>query len=373
MGDPIERVTLTHIQIPYKEALSLRHGNESIKNAVVVQLHTRDGLTAVGEASPTAAQVDRVWSDLTERIGPTLPGRALSSIDGIQQITSAWDGENRTARAGAETALWDLVGQATHQSLAGLLGASETRILDGVESGLAVGLYPTVVDLLRAIEPHLDEGYRRVKLKIAPDRDLDLIRAVRDHFGEDLPLMVDGQGAYRREDLPIFQRMEDFTLLMIEQPLPPDDLDGMAEWQSRLLTPLCLDEGATTPKQTAFALDRGAARIVNLKLQRVGGFGPARAIHDVCATRDVACWVGTTPELGIGQAGGLHLATLNDCRYPSDVEPSARWFMDDYVTPRLELAAPGRFTVPTRPGVGLQVDPVKLRRYAVRDQTFTLR
>jgi O-succinylbenzoate synthase len=372
MGDPIDRVRLTHVQIPFKEPFGLADGAATLKDAVVVQLDTAGGLVAVGEASPGAGGADACWSALTGRIAPSLPGRAVESVDEIGQLASAWADLDRPAAAGAETALWDLLGQVRHQTLAGLLGASETRLMAGVESGLAVGLYPTIVDLLRGIEPHLDEGYRRVKLKIAPGRDVELVKAVRDHFGEDLPLMVDGQGAYRRSDLDVFQRLEDFALLMFEQPLPADDLDGLAEWQNRLLTPICLDETAATPKATAQALDRGAGRIVNLKLQRVGGFGPARAIHDVCAARGVACWVGTTPELGIGQAGGIHLATLADCRYPADIEPSARWFVDDYVTPRLELVAPGRFAVPTRPGVGFQVDPVKLRRYAVREAAFTV-
>jgi O-succinylbenzoate synthase len=373
MGDPIERVTLTHVQVPYKEPYGLAAGAASLKDAVVVQLATAGGLIALGEAAPGPGGADATWEALTGRLAPRLPGRAVGSIDEIGQLASAWGDVDRPAAAGVETALWDLVAQSQHLSIARLLGAPEDRLHAGVESGLAVGLYPTVVDLLRGIEPHLDEGYRRVKLKIAPGRDIDLVRAVRDHFGEDLPLMVDGQGAYRREDLPVFQRLEDFALLMFEQPLPADDLDGLADWQNRLLTPICLDETASTPKATAQALDRGAGRIVNLKLQRVGGLGPARAIHDACAARGVACWVGTTPELGIGQAGGIHLATLADCRYPADIEPSARWFVDDYVTPRLELVAPGRFAVPTRPGVGYQADPAKLRRYAVREATFAMK
>lgn len=373
MADPIERATITHIQIPFKEPFTLAAGTASVKDALVVRLSTRDGRTAVGEASPPLDRVEAAWNALTVRIAPSLPGRSVSTIDQIDQIAGNWHDLERSACAGAETALWDLLGQTTHQSLAGLLGGLETRLREGVESGLTVSLYPTVVDLLRAIEPHLDEGYRRLKLKIAPGRDLDLVRAVRDHFGESLPLLVDGQGLYRRDDLPIFQRLEDFALLMLEQPLPPDDLEGLADWQSRLLTPICLDESATTPTQAAQALDRGAGRIVNLKLQRSGGLGPARAIHDICATRDVACWVGTTPELGIGRACGLHLATLDACRYPADVEPSARWFVDDYVTPSLELVAPGRFAVPDRPGLGFQVDPAKLRRYKVREQVIAVR
>src|SRR5206468_4281377 len=167
------------------------------------------------------------------------------------------------------------------------------------------------------------------------------------------------------------RQLDEFDLLMFEQPMAATDIDGSAALQQAVTTPVCLDEAAETPEQTALAIRRGACRIVNLKIQRVGGLGPARAIHDLCYQEGVACWVGAMPELGIGQAAGIHLAALANCKYPTDVEPSARWFVDDYVAPPLELASPGLFSVPTRPGLGFQVDPVKLRRYQVRQAEFT--
>jgi O-succinylbenzoate synthase len=136
---------------------------------------------------------------------------------------------------------------------------------------------------------------------------------------------------------------------------------------------VCLDETAETLESTGEAIRRGACRIVNLKIQRVGGLGPARAIHDLCHRHGVACWVGSMPELGLGQAFGIHLASLANCKYPTDVEPSTRWFVDDYVAPPLELSAPGLFAVPTRPGLGFQVDPVKVRRYQLRQVEFNSR
>ena len=147
---------------------------------------------------------------------------------------------------------------------------------------------------------------------------------------------------------------------MFEQPMKAADLDGLARLQQAVTTPVCLDESAETHEQTAEAIRRGACRIVNLKIQRVGGLGPARAIHDLCHQHGIACWVGSMPELGIGQAFGIHLATLANCKYPTDVEPSARWFVDDYVVPALELVGAGSFQrprstrcgVPGRPGQG---------------------
>ncbi len=285
-------------------------------------------------------------------------------------MTSAWQA-SRFAVAGAETALWDLLGQARRASIAELLGASDLRIDMGVEAGLAVGLYSSIVGLIKAIERHLEAGYRRVKIKIQPGQDLELVRAVRQHCG-DIPLMVDANGAYTVADLDVFRELDQYDLLMFEQPMAADDLDGLAALQRVVNTPVCLDETAETPERTAEAIRRGAGRIVNLKIQRVGGLGPAQAIHDLCYQHGVACWVGAMPELGIGQAHAIHLATLPNCKYPADIEPSSRWFVNDYTIPLLELAGPGIIEVPTRPGLGYHIDPAKLRRYQIRQQEFTV-
>jgi O-succinylbenzoate synthase len=372
---PIERVVLTHLQIPLKEPFRISGGEVAIKDAILVTLETSSGI-AQGESSPMAASFgysddtpEGCWDDLERAIAPGLLGRTVDSTAAIAEIASGWSG-SRFAAAGAETALWDLLGQAHHATIAGLLGAIDEQVGLGVQSGLAVGLYPSIVELLKAIETHLDEGYRRVKIKIQPGSDVELVRAVRQHLG-DIPLMVDANGAYTATDIDVFRQLDEFDLLMFEQPMAPDDIDGSAELQKAVVTPVCLDESAETPEKTAEAIRRGACRIVNLKIQRVGGLGPARVIHDLCHQAGVACWVGTMPELGIGQAAGIHLAALANCRYPTDVEPSARWFVDDYVAPPLELASPGLFSVPTRPGLGFQVDPAKLRRYQVRQAEFT--
>jgi o-succinylbenzoate synthase len=253
-----------------------------------------------------------------------------------------------------------------------LLGAIEEQISLGVQSGLAVGLYPSIVGLLKTVETHLAEGYRRLKIKIRPGSDVELVRAVRQHFDE-IPLMVDANGAYTIDDLETFQALDEFDLLMFEQPMKAGDLDGLTRLQKAVITPVCLDESADTLEQTAEAIRREACRIVNLKIQRVGGLGPARAIHDLCHQHGIACWVGSMPELGIGQAFGIHLATLANCKYPTDVEPSARWFVDDYVVPALELSAPGIFSVPNRPGLGFEIDAAKVRRYQIRQEEFTSR
>ena len=373
--DTIERVVLTHLQIPFKEVFRISGGEVAIKDAILVTLETSSAV-GLGESSPMAAGFgyssdtpEGCWEDLAGTIAPSLLGRAAGSLEAIAELAAGWTA-SRFAIAGAETALWDLLGQARHATIAELLGAPDLRIELGVESGLAVGLYPSIVELIKTIGAHLEAGYRRLKIKIEPGQDLELVRAVRQHFG-DIELMVDANAAYTAADLDLFRELDQYDLLMFEQPMAAADLDGLAALQSAVTTPVCLDETAETRAQTEAAIQRGACRIVNLKIQRVGGLGPALAIHNLCHQQGVACWVGSMPELGIGQAHGIHLATLANCKYPSDLEPSSRWFVDDYTIPRVDLAAPGIIEVPTRPGLGYHVDPVKVRRYQVRQQEFT--
>jgi o-succinylbenzoate synthase len=374
---PIERVVLTHLRIPFKEPFRISGGEVSVKDAILVAVEAGSGV-GLGESSPMAegfgysSDTPRgCWEDLTTQIAPGLLDRSVSSVEEITELASTWTG-SRFAAAGAETALWDLLGQARHATIAELLGGLDSRIYMGVESGLAVGLYPTIVELVKTIETHLEAGYRRVKIKIKPGLDVELVRAVRQHLG-DIPLMVDANAAYTAADLDVFRELDQFDLLMFEQPMAATDLDGLTALQNAVNTPVCLDETADTLEQTAAAIQRGACRIVNLKIQRVGGLGPALAIHNLCQQNGIDCWVGCMPELGIGQAHGIHLATLSNCKYPSDLEPSARWFVDDYVVPLIELGTPGILAVPTRPGLGYLLDPVKLRRYMVDQQEFRLK
>lgn len=375
--DPIERVVLTHIQVPFKEPYRTSAGEVVIRDAIVVEVSTSSGI-GLGESTPMPGELgvevggaERCWNELTRVIAPDLLGRTLGDVDDIAATAEGWKARGCSA-AGAETALWDLLGQARHAPIAELLGATDLRIDQGVEAGLTLGLPSSIVELIRSIEAHLEAGYRRVNLKIRPGQDVELVRAIRQHCG-DVPLVVDADGAYTQRDVDVFRELDGHNLLMIEQPLPANDLDALALLQKCIATPICLDETASDPETVAEAIRRGAGRIVNLKIQRVGGLGPARAIHDLCYPAGVACWVGCTPELGIGQAHAIHLATLPNCKYPSDVVPTSRWFVDDYSSPLIELAGPGIIEVPTRPGLGFLLDAAKVKRYQVRQQEFSNR
>ena len=238
-----------------------------------------------------------------------------------------------------------------------------------VEAGLAVGLYEDTSQLLRTTEKHLAAGYKRVKIKIARGSDVELVRAMRNAFGDDLPLMVDANGDYTLEHIDVFRRLDEFNLMMIEQPLAGPLLEESAELQRQLRTPICLDESLENLAAAERAIALGSFRIANIKIQRVGGFRNALRMFELCRARKLGIWIGTMPELGIGQAQAAALSSLPGCTFPTDVEASARWFCDDIIDPWLEVRG-GMIAMPTAPGLGYRIDPGKLARYKVQERTF---
>jgi O-succinylbenzoate synthase len=248
--------------------------------------------------------------------------------------------------------------------LARLLGGSRTR----VDSGLAVGIASTIPELIAMIEPRLADGYKRLKIKVQPGWDLDPLREVRRQFG-DIPLMVDANCAYSREHFEHLRRFDEFGMIMIEQPLAKGDLEGHALLQDMIETPVCLDEGAEDPTAVQLAIDIGACRIINIKIQRVGGLRNAVRIHDMCAAAGIPVWAGTMPELGIGGAQTVHLATLPNFRYPTDVQASRRWFVDDVIVPLLEVHD-GEIQIPMATGNAYQVAAKVVAKYTVRKEVL---
>lgn len=355
----IKNVTLTHVRIPLVEPFRISSGAIAEKDGIVVRVETEEFI-GYGESSPMSGTFyssdtpESCWRDLREHLIPPLIGKPFESVS-----IGTMAGSN-FAKAGIETALWDIEAQRQGKPLYELLGGTAKS----VESGLAVGLYDDVSDLLRTIEKYLSDGYKRVKIKIERGRDVDLVRAVRASFGA-IPLFVDANGAYDLSDMEVFKALDDFDLMMFEQPFPGAMLAELAELQRRVRTPVCLDESLETPGDLRRAISLGSLKIANIKIQRVGGFANALMIYEICREHGIEVWVGTMPELGLGQAQGVALATLSHCVYPTDVEASSRWFRDDIVKPFLEVRD-GCLD----PTVGFDVDQAKLNTYAVSTETF---
>jgi o-succinylbenzoate synthase len=356
----IERVDLIHVRVPLVEPFRISSGAVAEKDGIVVRVRS-DGLTGYGESSPMAGSFyssdtpESCWRELCENVAPAVVGKDVAAVD--------LPGSN-FAKAGLETALWDLEAQRQGLPLYKLLGGTRRA----VESGLAVGLYDDTADMLRAIERYAGDGYKRVKIKIEPGRDVALVRAVRERFG-DIALFVDANGAYRLEHASIFRELDQFELMMFEQPFPGPMLQETAELQRQVSTPVCLDESLESVEDLERAIALGAVGIVNIKVQRVGGFGPALRMYDLCRRHSVPVWVGTMPELGIGCAHGATLASLESCTLPTDVEASLRWFTDDIIDPLLTVED-GLIVLPERAGLGYDVDGPKLGRYKVTERSF---
>jgi O-succinylbenzoate synthase len=365
----IEQVDLFHIRVPMIEPFRISSGVVAEKDALILKLYA-EGLVGYGEASPMAGSFysadtpESCWKELSQTLIPAFVGRELENPQTAWAVLSTLPGSS-FAKAGLETAVWHLHAQKVGQPLHRLLGGERTR----VRCGLAVGIYDTVDQLIAAIERHLHQRrYRRLKIKIQPGWDVRPVEAVRRRF-EGIPLLVDANGAYTLDYLDILKELDTYDLLMLEQPFRPHELEETAKLQGALTTPVCLDESIETVADVDRAARLGSCRIVNIKIQRVGGLERALAVNRACEEVGLPVWCGTMPELGLGQVFGLALSTLANFDYPTDVEPSDRFFVDDIVEPLLEIDDDGCFVLKDEPLLGYEVNEEKIRRYTVRRES----
>src|SRR6185369_12914731 len=257
---------------------------------------------------------------------PALLSEPIADLNELAQRLAPFRGHNM-AKAGIELAFMDLLAQLTQQSLSALIGGERERI----DVGVSLGIQPTLSKLLQRVDHYLSLGYQRIKLKIKPGWDLDVVDEVRRRH-PDILLSVDANSAYTLDDQEHLKRLDDFNLLMIEQPLQNDDLVEHAKLQSVLPTPLCLDESIVSERHARLALDLESCRIINIKVGRVGGYSQALGIHNLCVSRKVPVWCGGMLESGIGRAHNLALASLKGFTLPGDISASSRYFERDIIS-----------------------------------------
>jgi len=364
----INKIEITHVRVPLVEPFRISSGAVAEKDAIVVAVHSNE-LIGYGESSPMAGSFyssdtpAKSWQELCDIVVPAMIGREFECPEDWNAALDQLPAGNFT-KTGVETALWDIAAQRQNKPLHKLLGGTATE----VKSGLAVGLYDDIEEMLHVVERYLADGYHRVKLKIEPGRDVELIKAARKRFG-DIPLFVDANGAYSLKHLDIFRALDEFNLMMFEQPLPGEALEDSSILQQAVRTPVCLDESLDNTKQLERAIELGSFRIANFKLQRVGGFHHALQMLEICRKRNIPAWVGTMPELGIGQAQGAALASLDGFVFSTDVEASARWFRDDIISPYVEVRN-GNIALPDGPGLGYSIDRKKLQHYKLSARSF---
>jgi O-succinylbenzoate synthase len=343
-------------------------GTETTRDVLLLRVVTPDGegwseCVAMSEPLYSSEYVDGAAEVIRRFLLPALPatldanavGRALEPIKG-----------HRMAKAAVETAVLDAQLRASGESFGQFLGASRDR----VPCGVSVGIMDGIPQLLDAVGGYLDEGYVRIKLKIQPGWDVEPVRAVRERFGDDVLLQVDANAAYTLVDAPHLGRLDEFGLLLIEQPLANDDLVQHAKLARQLRTPICLDESIESVEHAAAAIALGSCSIINIKPGRIGGYLEARRIHDLCRANGVAVWCGGMLETGIGRAANVALAALPGFTLPGDTSGSRRYFATD-VTEPFELSD-GHLPVPTGPGLGVEPIPAVLDEVTTSTEWITL-
>ena len=367
----VKSVVLHRFRIPFVEPFRISNGTVAEKDSILIEITTDDSIVGWGEASPMSGSFysgdtpETCWRVLNEELIPRL--FELRTVDPRQlyQQLRELPGD-AFAKAGIDGAVWDADANSKGMALCDSFGIDRRP----VPSGVAIGIFDSVDELIERVQRYVGQGYQRVKIKIQPEWDIEPVAAIRERFPE-LPLMVDANAAYTLADKVIFRELDQFGLTMIEQPLAAAAIDEAGELQANLKTPLCADESADSLTSLDRLIQKKAAQIVNIKVQRVGGLSEALLMLEAARTAGLACWVGTMPELGIASAQGLHLAMHNGFSFPTDIEASRRWYADDIIEPLIDVDANGFIGVPEGMGSGYKVSLEKVERYSIAKASFT--
>ena len=349
----IDEVELRIIELPYRSPFKTSFAEEREKVAIIVTVRS-EGVEGYGESAMDPFPVFREETItgalylLREAFVPDLLGSGCEHPEQLTARWAHWRG-NPMAKTALELAVWDCYARQQNVPLRTLLGGDRTEIPVGASLGMTT-LAATVDNVRR----HVEQGYKRVKLKIEPGWDIDLLTAVRAELPS-IELTVDANSAYTLDMMPVLRRLDDFDLHYIEQPLHWDDLTDHAVLAKELRTPLCLDESLTSPARVKAAIDLGSCAVVNVKVARVGGLQAAREINDLCVARGVPMWCGGMLETGVGRAHNIHLATMAGFVYPGDTASASRTYARDIVEQRLETTD-GIMPVPAGSGIGVTLD-----------------
>lgn len=360
----IDAVRLSHLRMPLRQPFETSFGRISTRDCILIEVYS-EGLVGYGECVAdrdpgySYETTQTAWHVLRDFLIPRLFAEEISYPGQFNQLCAFVRG-HPMAKAGLEMALWDLQGKREGKPLRALFGGIKSR----VEVGVSVGLQDSSQALVRVVENYLRQGYRRVKIKIKPGRDVQDASAVREAF-PNLLLQVDANSAYSIETAEALLPLDDLNLLLIEQPLPEDDLWDHSRLQRKFKTPLCLDESILSARHARQALEMGACKIINIKAGRVGGLSEALAIHALCLAQGVPVWCGGMLETGVGRASNLALASLPGFTLPGDISATERYYSQDITQEVFTLNEDSTITVPDRPGLGVSLDHAAMKRFTL--------
>ncbi len=368
----IKRIRVYNLVMKLKSSFETSFGKTINRNCVIFGVEDSSGLIGWGESPVDEGPwysyetVETTLYVAKDFLIPTLlKTKKINDPKDFVEMTKGVRGY-RMAKAGIEMALWDLKAKLEGKPLYKILGG----IRNYIESGISIGIIGDEEALLKAVGSFLEEGYKRVKIKIKQGWDLKPIKLIREEFGE-IPLQVDANAAYSLEDLHLFKQMDDYNLLMIEQPLSYEDLHDHAELQSKIRTPICLDESIKSIYDAKVALKLGSCKIINIKPSRVGGLNETKLIHDYAMTKGIPVWIGGMLETGIGRSHLIASATLPNVKYPNDIGQSSRYWEEDIIEPPWVLRKDGTIPLNEKPGIGVEVIEERLMKYTKKQLEFT--
>jgi O-succinylbenzoate synthase len=369
----LERIELREIELPLKSPFETSFGRTTRRRIPIIRVFNRDGGCGYGECVASEnpffnhETIDTAWVIITKHVAPLL---ARARVESAAQVNAALAPirENRMAKAGVEAAIWDLEAKLAGAPLWRHIGGTREEIVCGV----SIGLQDSIAALLDKVRCEVDSGYQRIKIKIKPGKDVQLADAVRKEF-PDITLSVDANSAYRFDgDAALLKKLDEYNLLMIEQPLTPGDLLDHSKLQQQLRTPICLDESIVCLANARHAQELDACRIINIKLGRVGGFSEAKSIQSFAQAHNIPVWCGGMLEAGIGRAHNIALSTLTGFTLPGDISASARYWEEDIIEPPVTVSSQGRIKPPPLPGIGFEVREDRIEALTVRRETVQL-
>ena len=366
----IERIELRHIKMKLVSPFITLMGTDYNEEHIFIKVES-EGVTGWGECVAQAnpfysyETVQTAWHILQDFLIPSILGKNISSVDEAIKSYSNVRG-HRMAKASLESALWDVFAKSKYISLSKMLGGTR----DKIDVGVSIGIQNSESELIKIVNGYLNEGYKRIKIKISPGNDIKFVKVLRKEFPEIL-LQVDANSAYRLEDVELFKEMDKYNLLLIEQPLGNEDIYDHSILQREIKTPICLDESIHSLDDTRAAIELNSCKVINIKPGRVGGFTESKLIHDYCASKKIPVWHGGMLESGIGRAGNVALASLPNFILPGDISASKRYYKQDIIEPEFILNNDGTIDVPTKPGIGVEVNEKKLDKVTVKTDSFS--
>lgn len=369
MAIPIKKVMLHKLNMRLNNPFTTSFGTVQEKEFFIIEVIDDSGNHGYGESvaftSPwyTEETVETTQHMMEKFLIKILQENKIEHPDDVSKLFSAVR-RNNMAKAGIEGAIWDLYAKRNGISLAEAIGGVKSQI----DVGISIGIQPTMNDLLQTIDHYLQAGYKRIKMKIKPGLDIEVLREVRKYY-PNTPIMADANSAYTLADIDLLKQLDTFHLTMIEQPLAHDDIVDHAKLQAEIDTPICLDESIHSLEDTRKAIELESCKIINIKIGRVGGITEAKRIHDYCHKKGIPVWCGGMLEAGVGRAHNIALTALPQFTLPGDTAGSSHYWKEDIIKPEVTVKN-GVIQVPDGPGIGYVIDEDAIRKFRIDLKTF---